>query len=149
MSNEVRIKACVLRHPDWGVARIADSMNVRQDEVRALVGSIPRIESPSLSGGNGNGAGTVDLSSVLRRYDIKAAILNELSTLSEGKLISEAELCNRTAGTDKNRFRRTVENNPDVFNPLRIKLKLDATSDGKYFWGKASDVEAALKIRDL
>jgi hypothetical protein len=149
MTNEVRIKACMLRHPDWDAARVADSMSVRQSEVRAILGSTPQVEPPALSGGNGKGAGMVDLSSVLKRYDIKAAILNELSTLPEGKLMSEAELCNRTAGNDKNRFRRTVENNPDVFNPLRIKLKLDAASDGKYFWGKSSDVEAALKIRDL
>jgi hypothetical protein len=94
-------------------------------------------------------SGTVDLSSVLKRYDIKAAILNELSALPKGKLISEDELCKRTAGTDRNRFRRTIENNPDAFNPLRIKLKLETATDGKFFWGKASDIASALKIRDL
>jgi len=148
MSNEVRIKACMLRHPEWGVARVAGSMNLRIDDVRAVLGDTPQAEAPALSGGNG-GAGFVDLSSVLKRYDVKAAILNELSSLPEGKLISEDELCKRTAGTDRNRFRRTCENNPDVFNPLRIKLKLDTATEGKWFWGKYSDVAAALKIRDL
>jgi hypothetical protein len=149
MTNEVRIKACFLRHPEWSVARVADSMSVRQEEVRALVGSAPQVAPSAPSGGNGKDTGTVDLSSVLKRYDVKAAILNELSTLPEGKLISEDELCKRTAGTDRNRFRRTCENNPDTFNPLRIKLKLDTATDGKWFWGKASDVAAALNIRDL
>jgi hypothetical protein len=127
-------------------------MNVRQDEVRAVIGEgphTPQLDHAQPSGDNGRGAGTVDLSSVLKRYDIKAAILTELAALPEGKLISEAELCNRTAGTDKNRFRRTVENNPDIFNSLRIKLKLDVANDGKWFWGKADDIATALKIRDL
>lgn len=149
MSNEIRIKACMMRHPDWSPGHVADSMSVRREEVRAVIGNTPQVVDSLVLEGNVKEMGTVDLSSVIKRYDIKAAILNELSALPEGKLISEAELCNRTSGTDKNRFRRTVENNPDIFNPLRIKLKLDAASDGKYFWGRASDIGAALKIRDL
>lgn len=152
MSTEGRIHATLDRHPDWDDYRVSHSLGVSRTtvaEVRAGVGLTPQVDVPVLSGGNGKDVGMVDLSSVIKRYDIKAAILSELGSLPKGKLIAEDELCKRTAGTDKNRFRRTVENNPDELNPLRIKLKLEAATDGKFFWGRASDVASALKIRDL
>ena len=150
MFTQERIRFCLAKHPEWTDKRVAKSMATTMAmvaEVRAGGALPPQGEAIVLSGSGY--AGMVDLSSVLKRYDVKAAILNELSSLPEGKLISEDELCKRTAGTDRNRFRRTCENNPDVFNPLRIKLKLDTATEGKWFWGKASDVAAALSIRDL
>ena len=92
-------------------------------------------------------SGLINLSQVIEKYDIASAIRRELATLPKGRLILETELCQKTAGTDRNRFRRTVENNADGFRAFRILLKLDE-GEKKWYWGSISDVEQALKIRD-
>src|SRR4030042_132879 len=81
-------------------------------------------------------SGIVTLEKVINRFDIKAAILRELGKIEKGTLILEQELCQRAAGQDKNRFRRTVENNADLFRLNRVKLKLDE-GEPKYYWGSA------------
>jgi hypothetical protein len=149
MTNEDRIKACIGRHPDWDDYRVSHSLSIPLGDVANARAGLPIAPMLEPSGSGIAGPGFISLDSVIRRYDIRAAILREVAALPEGKLIAEAELCTRAAGTDKNRFRRTVENNPDTFNPLRIKLKLDTGNEGKWYWGKAQDISAALQIRDL
>ena len=91
--------------------------------------------------------GLISLSQVIEKYDIASAIRRELASLPKGRLILETELCQKTAGTDRNRFRRTLDNNADGFRAFRILLKLDE-GEKKWYWGSISDVEQALKIRD-
>lgn len=93
--------------------------------------------------------GLVSLDKVRARYDIRAAIIRELGKIPKGKLISEMEFCLRTAGADRNRFRRCVENSGPEFEPNRIKLRLNVSdSDGKFFWGRAEDIAEAKRLRD-
>jgi len=91
------------------------------------------------------GAGFVMLAKVIEKYDIAAAIRRELAVLPKGRLILETELCQKTAGTDRNRFRRTVENNAEAFRAYRIKLRLD-DGEPKWYWGGMSDIEEATRI---
>jgi hypothetical protein len=92
-------------------------------------------------------SGFINLSQVIEKYDVASAIRRELAALPKGRLILEAELCQKTSGTDRNRFRRTLDNNADGFRAFRILLKLDE-GEKKWYWGSISDVEQALKIRD-
>jgi hypothetical protein len=61
----------------------------------------------------------------------------------------ESDLRGLVAGTDQNRFRKTLDNFSDEFKRFRIKLKLDDSSDGKWYWGRAEDIEEAIRLRDL
>lgn len=147
MSTEDRIRACAVRNPDWSDGRIANSVGVKVAHV-ALVRA--GAAAPTAAPGGEPDSGFVSLDRVRARYDIKAAIYRELAAVPRGKVLSEAELCTRAAGSDKSRFRRTVENNESEFKPLRLKLKLTAgDSEGKFFWGHAEDIAEALRIRDL
>ena len=92
-------------------------------------------------------SGLINLSQVIERYDIASAIRREIAALPKGRLILETELCQKTAGTDRNRFRRTLDNNADGFKAFRILLKLDE-GEKKWYWGSISDISEALKIRD-
>ena len=92
--------------------------------------------------------GVITLEKIKNRFDISSAIMRELEKVEKGTLISEAELCQRAAGYDKNRFRRCVENGEELFRMRRVKLKLDE-GDPKWFWGSVEDIEAATKMRDL
>jgi hypothetical protein len=94
-------------------------------------------------------SGYISLDAICKKFDIKSAILREIGKIPKGKLIAESEFSVRTAGTDKNRFRRCVENNGDEFRPYRIRLKIDDAYDGKWFWGRQEDISAALRMRDL
>jgi len=93
--------------------------------------------------------GYVSIEKIISHYDIKSAIFRELQKIPKGKLISQNDLCLRAAGTDKYRFNRTLENNPDEFRAFRIKLKIDDSGEGKWYWGAAEDIGEALKMRDL
>lgn len=92
-------------------------------------------------------AGVVTLEKVKARYDIKSAILRELAKIEPGTLLSEAELCIRAAGTDKNRFRRAVENNTEAFEAHRVRLQVEQ-GEPRWYWGNAKDVAMAAEIRD-
>jgi hypothetical protein len=93
-------------------------------------------------------AGTITLAAVRARYDIAAAIREELSRLKPGTLVLEREFCVRTAGKDAARFRRTVENTPE-FRANRVKLKLDQDAgEGVWYWGARETILAATKLRD-
>lgn len=94
-------------------------------------------------------SGYVSLESICKKFDVKAAILREIGKVPKGKLIAEAEFCMRTAGKDRNRFRRCIDNNADEFRAYRIKLTIDDANDGRYFWGRPEDIAEALRMRDL
>jgi hypothetical protein len=122
----------------------------------ALVGAhIPDIEA--VRAGNPlpgpqtspSGAGVIDLAQVRRHYDVLSKILQEIKGIPPGKLLAESELCQRVVGSDRNRFRKAVENNLDALKAYRVKLKLEEGTDGKIFWGNLSDIAAALNMRDL
>ena len=93
--------------------------------------------------------GYVSIEKIISHYDIKSAIFRELQKIPKGKLISQNDFCLRAAGTDKYRFNRTLENNPDEFRAFRIKLKIDDSGEGKWYWGGESDILEALRMRDI
>jgi len=145
---EEKIKAAIARHPDWDDGKIANYgvKGVRVFQVKAVRAGEPipaKVEEAPK-----DSVGFVSLERIIQKFDIRSAILRELGTIPKDKLISEVELCQRAAGTDKNRFRRTVENNEAEFRPLRIRLKLDE-GEPKWYWGEKTTVEAAQRIRDL
>jgi len=142
--DDERIKYCITRHPDWDDRRVSRAMLVPIAAVRDVRKSFGPGQAKEDSG-----AGLVSLERVKARYDIKAAILREIGKLGRGKLISENELCDRTAGKDRNRFRRAVENGGDELGAMRIRLRLDDASEGKWYWGHAADIAEATRIRDL
>jgi len=92
-------------------------------------------------------SGVVTLDRVRDRYDIKSAILRELEKIEPGTLVAETELCFRAAGTDKNRFRRAVENNEDDFRAHRVRLQVEK-GEARWYWGSAKDVAQAEGMRD-
>lgn len=94
------------------------------------------------------GTGIVSLSKVLEKYDTRASILKELEKLPRGRLMAESELCNRTA-RDRGRFRRCIEDNADEFRGLRLKLRLEESGDGRWYWGHPEDIAEAQRMRDL
>jgi len=149
MTREERIRAALARHPDWDDSRIANSMaryHVPVREIRLIRQGQP-LPSP-IPEAKPEG-GLVSLQKIIEKYDIRSAIFRELAALPKGQLIAEAELCQRATGQDRNRFRRTVENNADEFRPYRIKLRLDESSEGKFYWGHPEDIAEAQRIRDL
>jgi len=152
ISLEQKIKNCLARHPEWDDIRVANSVNTRIGNVRAVregrslaipdpTAIIPNPVPPAESG-------LISLEKVIQKYDIRSAILRELAQIPKGKLIPEAELCQRAAGTDKNRFRRTVENNEAEFRPLRILLKLDE-GEKRWYWADKETTDACQRMRDL
>jgi len=142
-TKEERIERCIKRHPDWDAPRIANSVECSVLLVRA------RMIGETLPRGTERKTGLISLTKVMERYDIKAAILKALATIPRGQLVVEADLCQKAAGKDRNRFRRTVENNNEEFRVLRIKLKLDESSEGKWYWGHPDDVAEAIRIKEL
>jgi len=156
MTREERIKACIVRNPDWANYRVANSTGARCAEIEAVRRgrSVPeRIEAPALSprvfvAPGESVSGLISMEKVVARYDVKSAILREIAAVPGEALMLETELCLRTSGQDRNRFRRTVENNEVEFKPLRVKLRLDDSTEGKWYWGHPKTIAEALKIRD-
>jgi hypothetical protein len=153
MTNEERIKAGIIRHPDWPDVKIAQSADCRKADV-AIVragGSLllrASVSQPAVPAPGESVSGLVSMEKVVARYDVKSAILREIGAVPEGALMLETELCLRCSGQDRNRFRRTVENNESEFKQLRVKLRLDDSTDGKWYWGHPKTIAEALKIRD-
>uniref|UniRef100_A0A6H1ZDZ2 Uncharacterized protein n=1 Tax=viral metagenome TaxID=1070528 RepID=A0A6H1ZDZ2_9ZZZZ len=58
----------------------------------------------------------MSLSAIREKLDTRVAILREVAALPADQLIDERELRTCAAGTDANRFRRTVENNTAVLD---------------------------------
>ena len=132
-----KIKRCLERHPDWSNPRIAKSTGARHDAIEA----VRRGEQPPpvpasvpLPPNTSTPPASVSLAAVRERFDIAAAITRALSTVKRGTLLPEEELCRMTAGRDRNRFRRAVDNHPDLARAHRVKLRLDDATDGKYYW---------------
>jgi hypothetical protein len=85
---------------------------------------------------------------VREKYDVAAAIEKAVGDIPKGKLISDNEMCSRTCGTDRSRFRRCLDNNAPRLNRFRIKLKLD-DGDQKYYWGREVDIKEAGRLKEL
>jgi hypothetical protein len=146
LTREEKIDNALRRHPDKDDGYIAQCADVHVVEVKAQREGRPlTMESSPTPAPE---SGLISLDKVIQKYDIRSAILRELALIPKGKLISEVELCQRAAGTDKNRFRRTVENNEAEFRPLRILLKLDE-GEKRWYWADRETVEAAQRMRDL
>jgi hypothetical protein len=143
MTIEDRIKGCVERHPDWDDARVSNAIAGSSVAAVRLVRAgetVPAEDKPA--------PGVITLDAVRARYDVAAAIRRELDRLKPGALVLEAEMRQRAAGKDANRFRRAVENAPE-FKANRIKLQLDPdVKEGAWYWGTASTIAAAIKVRD-
>jgi hypothetical protein len=144
---EDRLRDCLAKHPDWTDERIAASII---GSTRAMVRAMRAGEpiAPIVEEAKKAEAGTISLAQVRARYDIAAAIREELARLKPGMLVLEREFCLRVAGKDAARFRRAVENSPE-FRANRVKLRLDQeVSEGAWYWGNQSTVTEAVKFRD-
>lgn len=151
MTIEERIKAAITRRPERDDSRTSKALGVPIAAIRAVRAgqSVPESGAPPPPEDRGNSNSFVSLDRVRARYDICAAIERELASIPRGRMILEADLCQRTAGSDRNRFRRTVENNEERFRGNRIKLRLDDSSEGRWYWGHPEDISEAIRIRDL
>jgi hypothetical protein len=157
-----RITCCLETHPDWPTKRI-------QGSIRGSTSSMIRCISTNLKKNVALSSGAVgiastelgpedpkrpwatsliSLSKVRSKYDIRESIIREVSRIQKGHLLPESELCPIVAGTDKNRFRRTIENCEEDFRPFRVKLRLD-DGEAKWYWGRAEDVAEATHLRDM
>lgn len=149
-----RIKRCIDRHPDWDDKRIAKTSGARYADVEAVRRGEPvpnkgTPEAVSFVELTPPPPSVVTLAAIREKLDVAAMIRRELGKVGRGQLLPEDELCRLTAGRDRNRFRRAVENNPEEFRAHRIRLRLDESTDGKWYWGRKDDVAEALRIRDL
>lgn len=153
MNLNERIFACLQRHPDWDTARVAKSCAARHGDVDAVRRgeqvSDPGTAEQFPTRQPATAPAGISLAAVREKLDVAAMIRREVSKIPGGQLIPEDEMCRLTAGRDRNRFRRAVENNADVFRPHRVRLRLDDSSDGKWYWGRAADITEAARIRDL
>ena len=144
-----RVKACLLRHPDWDAARIQRSCsgstrnmvaNLKSTMVVPEGQSVPSVVAlkPSL----------LSLDKVKDRYDVVGAIQREVLNIPRGKLLLDEDMCRLTAGKDRNRFRKAVENNQEIFKPYRIKINLEHGGEGKFYWGHKDDVAEVVRLKD-
>jgi len=148
-SNEDRVKLCIKRHPDWPDGRISNSLNIRMKEIEAIRLGIPVASQESAAAPVAGVGAAVSMSDVRQKLDTAAAIRREIVAIKRDHLVPEEELCRLTAGRDRNRFRRAVDNNPELARAHRIKLRLDESTEGKFFWGHAEDITEAARLRDL
>jgi hypothetical protein len=144
---EERLRTCIAKHPDWTDERIAASIvGSTRTMVRAMLAGEPI--APIIEEAKKAEAGTISLDAVRARYDVAAAIREELARLKPGVLVLEREFSIRAAGKDASRFRRTVENCPE-FRANRVKLRLDQDAgEGAWYWGQQQTVTEAVKLRD-
>lgn len=144
---EDRLRDCLSKHPDWPDERIAAAIvGSRREMVRAMRAGEPI--APIVEEAKKAEAGTITLAAVRQRYDTAAAIREELARLKPGALILEREFCQRTAGKDAARFRRTVENCPE-FRANRVKLRLgEDVGEGAWYWSDAKTITEAVRLRD-
>lgn len=141
---EDRVRDCIANHPDWDTPRVLAAIF---GSSRELIETIREGKPVTPSLVEPKGSGTITLDSIRKRYDISASIKTELCRLKAGTLIAERELCSKTAGKDRNRFKRAVDNTEE-FAANRIKLRLGEDTDGQWFWGSALDVAEAKRVRD-
>lgn len=151
-----KIRRCIAKHPDWTWKRIACATGGRKASVEAILRGEPvpcvtpaPVISKDAAPATPPGMACISLAAVREKLDVAAMIRREVSKIPGGQLIPEDEMCRLTAGRDRNRFRRAVENNADVFRPHRVRLRLDESTDGKWYWGRRDDIAEAMRIRDL
>jgi hypothetical protein len=144
---EDRLRDCLTKHPDWTDERIAAAIvGSRREMVRAMRSG--QSIAPIIEEAKKAEAGTITLAAVRARYDIAAAIREELARLKPGVLILERELCQRAADKDATRFRRAVENTEE-FKAHRAKFQLEKdSSEGYFYWGTRETIAEAVKERD-
>lgn len=153
-SIEDRVKACMEKHPDWPAERVNNSIaGSKIIMIRTIMagGAVP-VESttvlkpeslvkPELSA-------YVSLDLICEKLDVKSAIFREIGKIPKNKVIPEAEMISRTAGTDRNRFRRIIENNAEEFRPYRTMVKTKEFPNGSWFWASAEAIARINKLRD-
>lgn len=151
MELSERIRRCLDKHPGWTNKQISKSTGARYGEIEAVRRgeSVPKPGTPEAFPERTPAAAGISLASVKERFDIAGAISRALSAVKRGTLLPEDELCRMTAGRDRNRFRRAVENNPDLARKHRVRLRLDDSSEGKFYWGHESDIAEAVRLRDM
>ena len=148
MTDTERIIRCIERHPGWTDKQVRNSLDIRIDTIRAVRMGLPAPLATDHPPASTRPGGIVSLSAIREKLDTRAAILREVAALPADQLIDERELRTRAAGTDANRFRRTVENNGDLFRAYRIKLRLDE-GEPRWYWGQTETVAEAQGLRDL
>jgi hypothetical protein len=142
MTVEERIKACIAAHPDWPNYRVGKSIRGVGVAVIAQVRAGESIQEPAPIQAN-----IISLDKLKAKYDTAAAIQRELAKVPPKNFIYEDELRELAAGRDRNRFRRTVENNPELFSAHRLKVRLsDSDSEPKWIWGSEADILALKEI---
>jgi hypothetical protein len=141
MDAAEKIKRCLDRHPDWDLRRVSSATGFPYAAIEAARKGAPAPEAPAFA--------SVSLMAVRDRLDVAAMIRRQIGAVPKGQLIPEDELCRLTAGRDRNRFRRAVENNPDLARQHRVRLRLDDSTDGKFYWGHETDIQEAVRLRDL
>lgn len=147
-----KVRRCVAKHPDWHWKRIASATGGHKPVIEAILRGEPVPEltpAPAPGPVDSSAPGCISLSAVRDKLDIAAMIRREVNRIPRGQLMPEDDLCRLTAGRDRNRFRRAVENNADCFRAHRVRLRLDESTEGKWYWGQAPDVAEAIRIRDL
>ena len=148
MTIEEKVKRAIERHPDWADRRI-------QNSTGGTLGMIARargggdITAPKLRDFTSKAPAVISLADVRQKFDIPAAIKRELARLDRGSLLPEDELCRLTAGKDRNRFRRAIDNNPQIAKAHRIKIRLEESGDGRYLWGSVADIAEARRIYEM
>jgi hypothetical protein len=139
---EERVKASVLKHPDWDSRRIAKSLAVRKAVVETI-----------LSGGQATqtqDSFLVSMEKIREKYDLYEAIVKGIADIPKGRLIPEMEFARRIAGSDKARFNRAVGMNKDKFFAFRIKLQIEkGSSEGQWYWGSMEDIAEANRLKEL
>lgn len=144
-----RIRAALIRHPDWTDGQIAKNTRGSNAQLVRLVragqpitGLVkPAVPKPVIHG-------VVSLDLVRKRYDTAQAIRDFIASLAPGELVLERDVCLQATGRDTTRFRRIVDTTEDL-QACRIKLKLDKErSEGAWYWGRPDDIAEAKRLRD-
>lgn len=137
-----RLKACIAKHPDWDDTQVLRSIRgSRKPMISALrAGQAPILSEPTPK------MVLLSLAKVKFRYDVLAAIQREMLNIPRGKFILEDDLRQLAAGKDRNKFRKVVENNIDLFRPLRVKITMDDVE--RWYWGHRDDVAEVVSLKE-
>jgi hypothetical protein len=151
MTPEEKLKLCLERHPDWSDCRVTKTAKgATVAMVRAMRAGLPMPENrpnPAPTAVQAAQPGLISVADLRFKLDVKAAILRTIKDLPPGQVVLENELALTVAGSDRNKFRRIVENNADVFKPLRVSLRVDGNSEGRWHWGKAEDIAELERLK--
>jgi hypothetical protein len=101
---------------------------------------IPSYDIPVSGGGKISPAKTIEIQSVMGRYDTKQLIINEINKLPKGKFIDQSEMCRLSCRFDRQRFNRCLEIYGKELDQYRIKIQLFDWLSPKWIWGHPSDI---------